>query len=188
MAANIAVSFLQSILPGTNDLQAAVGLTNDVSIDIADAKVSRMKVPTIEQFLGREESKPFCKFVIEQKAVPYLVYEIWRAKKLKITAVAGRAVSTKIDVGASKVIFSDAKLGFSYHRTTTNELEIEGDRYFVFAVRTGKLEHSDQSDPLSLTLVNTHFLYPSEWGIKGGEEYSSPISPVTLMSSLSSVR
>jgi len=174
MEAGLALNFLKTVLPAPIGLESKIVLTNRVSIDLVNAKVRKMKIPAIQRFLGREESKPFRKYVKEQQRDAYLVYETWRTSKLKITAEAGKDVTSSLSVGELKPLLSDGKFNFTYKRTSKSELEISGDNFYVFAVRTAKLKPTPNSDSFAIEV--TEFLYPKEWGIKGGDlRYAAPI-------------
>jgi len=171
---------------------AEFDLTGRVNIEMVNAKVRRMKVPTVQKFLGRKESRPFrqavLRFLNQNDGVrAYLVYEVYRTNKLKIVTEEGKEISPSLKIGVVHPLVSDHEVSFSFKRTALSEVEISGDGYYAFAVRTAKLI----SEPGKgiLKIEPTGFLKPKEWGIKSAgtdDAYSAPLaehfSPIMLKS------
>jgi hypothetical protein len=180
MGAELAVKFLQGVFPAPIGLEAKLGLTNSVKIDLINAKLRRMKIPTVNKFLSTSDSLPFRKAVLESmasKQKAYLIYETWRSNKLKITSEQEKDVSTSIDVGQVKEILGEGKLKFYVKRLSKSELEISGEQYYVFAVRTGELLPIAGSERLKFDI--TGFVRSTDSGIKsGGEEDDKFTAPI----------
>jgi hypothetical protein len=182
--ANVALDFLQTFLPV--NLKSDLSFKTSVSIDLIDAKVTRMKLPSIQQSLGSVAAEPFRKavadFTADGKTKAYLVFETWETNKLKITSSNNTDITDSVDVSKIKVI-SSATGKFSLTRKSSSELELSGDKFYIFAVRTGQL----QSVNGGLTFTPMNFVPPKDLGIKaagGDDSYSAPVNqefaPVTL--------
>ncbi|MCI0625488.1 MAG: hypothetical protein L0387_28230 [Acidobacteria bacterium] len=176
--AETAIKFLESLLP--IKLGGKLNLTGKVNIEMVSAKVRRMKIPTIQTFLNRtKESEPFVEAVtsfLSDGNRTYLVYETWRTKKLKITGEGGKEISSNADIGKIMPLIDESSIKLSYKFKNKSELEITGDKFYVFAVRTGELVKGTSAR--TLTFKPTSFQKPSEWGIKSAgtdEQYSAPI-------------
>jgi hypothetical protein len=186
--ASAALNFLQTIIPV--DLKSSLSLKTSVSIDLIDAKVTRMKVPAIQQFLGSSASEPFRKavasFTADGKTKAYIIFETWETNKLKITSSNGTDITDSVDVSQVKII-SSAQGKFSLSRKSSSELDLSGDKFYVFAVRTGQLQSANGG----LTFAPMNFAPPKDLGIKGAggdESFSASVNadyaPVTLGSTL----
>jgi len=182
--ASAALNFLQTLLPV--DLKSSLSLKTSVSIDLIDAKVTRMKVPSVQQFLGSSASDPFRKavasFTADGKTKAYIIFETWETNKLKITSSSGTDITDSVDVSKVKII-SSAQGKFSLSRKSSSELELSGDKFYVFAVRTGQLQSANGG----LTFTPMNFVPPKDLGIKaagGDDSFSAPVNadyaPLTL--------
>jgi hypothetical protein len=186
--ASAALNFLQTFLP--IDLSSSLSFKTSVSIDLINARVTRMKVPSVQQFLGLSAAEPFRKavatFTADGKTKAYIIFETWETNKLKITSSNGTDITDSVDVSKVKII-SSAQGKFSLSRKSSSELELSGDKFYVFAVRTGQLQSANGS----LTFTPMNFVPPKDLGIKGAggdESFSAPVNtdyaPVTLGSTL----
>jgi hypothetical protein len=185
---SVAVKFLASMIPA--DLGNEFKFNDKVMIDLTQATVRRMKIPVVQSYLNSNASGAFraavSQFVQDGKTSAYLVYETWRAKKLKIQTESGKDISNALEIGAVKVIAS-ATGKFSYKRTSKSEIELTGDKFYVFAIRTGMLEKNGDN----FKFKPMDFLKPNGWGVKAAGtdiQYSAPInedfSAVTLLSEI----
>lgn len=184
----LAVKFIKGLLQVKPEFK--LELSNKVSIEMVNAKVRRMKIPTIQKFLGRNESRSFRREILEylkNDVRPYLVYEVYRTNKLKIVAEGGTDISPDLTVGAVHPLISEGEVSFSYKKTSTSQIEIIGEGYYSFAVRTAQLVPGPSTG--SLKLNPTGFIKPEEWGIKSAgtdDRYSAAIlgnfKAITLMS------
>ncbi|MGZ5178540.1 MAG: hypothetical protein ACXWCW_30810, partial [Burkholderiales bacterium] len=131
------------------DLSSSLSLKANVNIDLINAKVKRMKIPAVQRFLGSNSSAPFRSavggFTGDGKTKAFLIYETYEANKLKITASNNTDITDSINVQEIKVI-SSAEGKFSLKRTSTTEHELTGDKFYVFAVRTGELQTPGRRD------------------------------------------
>jgi hypothetical protein len=82
-------------------------------------------------------------------------------------------------------IISSASGKFSLSRKSSSELELSGDKFYIFAVRTGQL----QAVGGGLTFTPMNFVPPKDLGIKaagGDDSFSAPVNqdfaPLTLES------
>lgn len=99
LSGNAAMSFLTSVFRLSPSLD--LGLTGTVSIALPDAKVRKMKVADLEKFLSRNDSLMFQKKVREwtqQGLTPYVAYEVYRAKFLKISSAEGKDLAPSLKV------------------------------------------------------------------------------------------
>lgn len=192
MDVKTAFGFVQSFLP--LDLESSLNIKGKVNVDLINAQVSRMKVPTVRAFLNSPDSVSFRQaiqeFTSDKKTQAYLVYEVWKTNKLKITTNSGSDISAGIKVKGDPMPLklSSGEGKFTYKRTTDTELLISGDTNYVFAIRTGKLEPGARAGDYILAPMK--FVPPKEAGIKGGAadddvSYSAPLmesyKPVTLV-------
>lgn len=176
---NVAISFMQKVLPVS--LGSDFKLSDKVNIDLIDAKVKRLKIPTVSRFLASNSSGEFRNalwdFAGEKKGIEsYLIYETWRAKKLKISTESDHSITPSLKVGEVKSLISSIDAKFTLTRTDNSSLEIDGDHYYVFAVRTAQLARGANRAAVSLKVTN--FSTPADWGIMAAgtdEKYS--ISP-----------
>lgn len=189
LSGKVAMSFLTSVFRLNPSLD--LGLTGNVSITLPDAKVRKMKVADLEKFLSRNESLTFQKKVREwtqQGLTPYVAYEVYRAKSLKILSAEGKDVAPSLKVNTVTPLPIEGSAAVAYKKTASNELVVAGNRYYAFAVRTAKLTaDSDQT----VTVDRTDFVKPEEWGIKSAgtdDQYAAPLvqgfKPVALKSGL----
>ena len=185
---SVAVKFLADMVPA--ELGSEFKFNDKVTIDLTQATVRRMKIPVVQSYLNSNASAGFreavSQFVQDGKTSAYLVYETWRAKKLKIQTESGKDISNTLEVGAVRVVAS-ATGKFSYKRTSKSEIELIGDKFYVFAIRTGMLEKNEGN----FTFKPMNFAISKGWGIKAAgtdTEYSAPInenfSAVRLLSQI----
>lgn len=189
LSGKAAMSFLTSVFRLTPSLD--LGLTGTVSIALPDAKVRKMKVADLEKFLSRNESLTFQKKVQEWKQQglsPYVAYEVYRAKSLKILSEEGKDVAPSLKVNTITPLPIEGSASVAYKKTASNELLVAGNRYYAFAVRTAKLSVDAEN---TVTVDRTDFVKPEEWGIKSAgtdDQYAAPLlqdfRPVALKSGL----
>jgi hypothetical protein len=184
-----AMSFLVNIFRLSPSLD--LGLTGTVSIALPDAKVRKMKVASLEKFLTRTDSTTFQRKVREWKQqglMPYVAYEVYRAKSLKVLSAEGTDVAPSLKANTVTPLPIDGTVAMAYKKVASNELIVAGNRYYVFAVRTAKLNMSEEQ---TVTVDRTEFVKPQEWGIKSAgtdDQYAAPLvnsfEPVKLKTSL----
>lgn len=189
LSGKAAMSFLTSVFRLTPSLD--LGLTGTVSIALPDAKVRKMKVADLEKFLSRNESLTFQKKVHEWKRQglsPYVAYEVYRAKSLKILSAEGKDVAPSLKVNTVTPLPIEGSAAVAYKKTASNELLVAGNRYYAFAMRTAKLSVDAEN---TVTVDRTDFVKPEEWGIKSAgtdDQYAAPLvpdfKPVALKSGL----
>jgi len=189
LSGNAAMSFLINVFRLNPSLD--LGLTGTVSIALPDAKVRKMKVADLEKFLSRKESLTFQKKVQEwtqQGLSPYVAYEVYRAKSLKISSAEGKDVAPSLKVNTVTPLPIEGSASVAYKKTASNELLVAGNRYYAFAVRTAKLSVDAEN---TVTVDRTDFVKPEEWGIKSAgtdDQYAAPLAknfePVTLQPGL----
>jgi hypothetical protein len=160
-----------------------------VSIALPDAKVRKMKVANLEKFLSRNDSLSFQKKVREWKqqgVIPYVAYEVYRAKSLRISSVEGKDVAPSLKANTITPLPIEGNISMTYKKTASNELVVAGNTYYAFAVRTAKLSVDGEN---IVTVDRTNFVKPEEWGIKSAgtdDQYAAPLAknfePVTLKS------
>lgn len=185
LSGNAAMSFLTSVFRLSPSLD--LGLTGTVAITLPDARVQKMKVADLEKFLSRKESLAFQRKVHEwqqQGVTPYVAYEVYRAKSLKILSVEGKDVAPSLKVNTITPLPFEGSATVAYKKTASNELLVAGNRYYAFAVRTAKLSVDAEN---AVTVDRTDFVKPEEWGIKSAgtdDQYAAPLAqgfkPVAL--------
>jgi hypothetical protein len=166
--AHAALGFVQTFLP--LNLDQSLKLTGNVKIDLITAQVARMKIPTVRQFLNSQDSLEFRRavqeFTPDDKTQAYIIYEVWRTNKLRITTDSGTNIGVDVKVGETKPLeLSSGEGKFTYTRTSNTELVIDGDRFYDFAVRTAKLQKGGTPD--TYVIVPMNFVPPKDIGIKG---------------------
>ena len=106
-----------------------LGLTDIVQIEFPDAKVKKLKIATLEKFLTRTNSAAFQAKVqewIKQGLTPYVAYEVYRAKSLKLHAVTGGDIAPSLNVDKVTPLPVSGELSVSYKKVATNRLEVSG--------------------------------------------------------------
>lgn len=189
LSGKTAMSFLASVFRLSPSLD--LGLTGDVSISLPDAKVRKMKVANLEKFLSRNDSLTFQKKVREWKqqgVTPYIAYEVYRAKSLKVMSAEGKDVAPSLKANTVTPLPIEGNITVAYKKVASNELIVAGNRYYAFAVRTAQLNVDSEQ---SVTIDRTEFVKPKEWGIKSAgtdDQYAAPLmknfEPVALKSGL----
>jgi hypothetical protein len=189
LSGNSAMSFVVNIFRLNPNVD--FGVTGTVSIDLPDAKVRKMKVASLEKFLSREDSQPFQIKVrgwVKQGITPYVAYEVYRAKSLKVVSKDGKDVAPSLKVNPVAPLPIEGTGTVAYKKTASNELIVAGNRYYAFAVRTAKLNVDSEQ---AVTVDRTEFVKPTEWGIKSAgtdDQYAAPLmknfEPVNLKSGL----
>lgn len=186
LSSKTALQFVQGLFqlnPGID-----LGLTGQVQIEMVDAKFRKMKVSAIQKFLNRKESLGFRDAVLQhlkQGHQAYVAFEVYRTKSLKIVSEAGQelAPSVKIDTVTPLPVKGEGSV--TYKKSSKNEMVLNRNRYYAFAVRTARLiQGRGGSD---LTIDQTGFAKPAGWGIKSAgtdDQYSAPLgesfTPITL--------
>jgi hypothetical protein len=173
--ANTALAFLSSVLP--IKLSNVISTSGNVTISMTSAKVQRMKIPTLNNFLGSPESEAFRTTVTSDLSSPgtsaYLVYEVFRTNKLKITTSTKFDFKPSVSVTKDIAVIQEGSASFELKRSKTTELEITGDRYYAFAIRTARLV-GKPGNVLALD-TSTKFIPKTALGGKEDIEYSRPI-------------
>ena len=141
MQPSAALGFIGSILPV--DISGDLKFSAAVQIDLQNVKGQRLSIKSIEDYLASSSSRPLRDKVLALRASnsgysAYVVYEILRSNKMAIKTTDGSDIDASLKVGEIKPV-SKAELGLVYKKTKTSELELAGDRYYVFAVRVGAL-------------------------------------------------
>jgi hypothetical protein len=189
LSGKTAMSFVVNIFQLSPSLD--FGLTGSVSIVLPDAKVRKMKVASLEKFLTRTDSEIFQKKVrdwLHQGVMPYVAYEVYRAKTLKVQSAEGKDVAPSLKANTVTPLPLTGSGTAAYKKVASNELLIAGNRYYAFAVRTARLSVDAEH---RVTVDRTEFVKPSEYGIKSAgtdDQYTAPLvehfKPVTLKSRL----
>ncbi|MFM9903021.1 MAG: hypothetical protein ACKVQJ_00450 [Pyrinomonadaceae bacterium] len=147
MSADIALGFLSSMLPVS--LTGKVKITSDVSISQASMK-NRKIVPTeIEDYINSKDAQKFrerAAFYRQNGCKVYVAYEAFTANKFKLTSKAGSDISAGTDTKKINPILDSAKVGFSWVKNSSTELEISGDNYYTVALRTALVSVGPSGD------------------------------------------
>ena len=188
LSGNMAMSFLVSVFQLNPRLN--LGLTDNVTIQISDPKVRKMKVASIEKFMSRSESAIFQRTVLrwlEGGLTPYVVYEVYRAKSLKVVAEQGKDVAPSLEASTTTPLPIKGEGAVAYKKTASNELVLMGDRYYAFAVKTARFKKSGSDSDPNVVIDRTEFVKAEEWGIKSAgtdDQYAAPLlkrfAPVIL--------
>jgi hypothetical protein len=175
LSAEAALTFLYGLFQFEPGIK--LDLKGQVQIDIVDSTFEKMKVAEIQGFLGSREAKPFIDLVLDAWAdneTAFLAYEVHRATRLKITSTSANDVAPSLAVGTVGELPLKGKASLGYKKLSSRELLLEGNRPYVFAVRTAELLPGRVEG--SLRLKVTEFLAPGV--VKGAgtdERYSAPI-------------
>lgn len=184
LEASVALSFLKAVLP--IDPSANLDISGSVTIDLINAKAQRMSPAAITKFLNGKVSQPFKDHLAQLNSgvKPYLAYEIYTTNKLNITTTSSSNIGASVKVGEIKP-FGNANASFTYKRTGDTTIELNGDHYYVFAIRVGQLVPKNGSYILDIT----NYTLPGNWGVKAAgtdEKYSAPLvgdyDPVKILS------
>jgi hypothetical protein len=151
-----------------------------------------MKVASLEKFLSRTaDSEIFQKKVqgwLQKGIMPYVAYEVYRAKSLKLQSAEGKDIAPSLKANTVTPLPLDATQTVSYKKVASNELVLAKNRYYAFAVRTAKLNVDSEH---RVTVDRTEFVKPEEWGIKSAgtdDQYTAPLAknfePVTVKAGL----
>jgi len=156
MTAETALNFLDSFMPVK--ASGKLALSTNVKMDMINANVKRMKIPDMRNFLSDDTSAAFRAAVmryLQKGNKVFIAYETYTTNKFKLTADGGKDISVGATVGEIKPIFSGAEPKFTYKKTSKSEIVINGDTYYVFALRTGELVMDQQTR--TLDFVETKF-------------------------------
>lgn len=186
LSARTAMSFVVNLFQLSPSVD--FGLAGTVSIDLPDAKVRKMKVASLEKFLSRTaDSEIFQKRVrdwLQQGITPYVAYEVYRAKSLKLQSAEGKDISPSLKATPVTPLPLEATQSVFYKKVASNELVLAKNRYYAFAMRTAKLNVDKEQ---RVTVDRTEFVKPTEWGIKSAgtdDQYAAPLvknfEPVTM--------
>ena len=186
LSSQTALQFVQGVFqlsPGVD-----LGLTGQVRIEMVDAKFRKMKVSAIQKFLNRKESLGFRDAVLQhlkQGHQAYVAFEVYRTKSLKIVSEAGQELAPSLKVDTVTPLPIKGEGSISYKKSSKNEMVLNRNRYYAFAVRTARLIQG--RGKLGLTIDQTGFAKPAGWGIKSAgtdDQYSAPLgesfTPITL--------
>lgn len=178
LSGKTAMSFVVNIFQLTPSVD--FGLTGTVSIDLPDAKVRKMKVASLEKFLSRTaDSEIFQKKVrgwLQQGVTPYVAYEVYRAKSLKLQSAEGKDIAPSLKANTVTPLPLEGTQTVHYKKVASNELILAKNRYYAFAVRTAKLNVDSEQ---RVIVDRTEFVKPEEWGIKSAgtdDQYSAPLT------------
>jgi hypothetical protein len=175
MDAGVALKMLDSVLPV--EVSASAGLQGKVEIDLVKALGRRMKIADIQRLLNSNaavELRGHLDQIVASGGQPYVAFETLRANRLKVTTDAGSDISTALKTTGAVKSVATAQGNFSLKRSGQSELEIAGDEFYVFAIRTGRLRK--QKNLWSVEV--TSYVPPSDWGIKAAgtdDTYSAPL-------------
>jgi len=173
MSADIALNFLDSFLPVK--ISNKISLTANVKIQGADAKTRRLKVPDINRFMKRREGVEFNKEMaakIRGGKKVFIVYQTLSANKFSLVADAGHDIAASAKIGEIKPLFEGAEPKFSWKKTSATGIEIEGDTFYVFAVKVGRLSCDET---LICSIDETDF---PKLGVLGGEEDNKYVNTI----------
>lgn len=182
--ASLALSFLKTVLP--IDPSANLDISGSVTIDLINAKAQRMSPAAITRFLNSKVSQPLKDHLaqLNSSVKPYLAYEIYTTNKLNITTTSSSNIGASVKLGEIKPLGS-GNASFTYKRTGDTTIEIDGDHYYVFAIRVGQLVPQNGTYVLDIT----NYTLPGNWGVKAAgtdEKYSAPLvgdyEPVKILS------
>lgn len=177
LSSQTALQFVQGVFqlsPGVD-----LGLTGQVRLEMVDAKFRKMKVSALQNFLNRKESLGFREAVhqhLKQGHQAYVAFEVYRTKSLKIVSEGGQELAPSLNVDTVTPLPIQGGGSLSYKKSSKNEMVLTRNRYHTFAVRTARLiQGRRESD---LTIDQTGFAKPTEWGIKSAgtdDQYSAPL-------------
>jgi hypothetical protein len=173
MNISVALKFIKTVLP--IDPSANLDITGDVTIDLINAQAERMTPASVNKFLKDKVGDGLRNHLqdLGSSIKPSIAYEIYKTNKLKITAKSSTNVGATIKADQIYPLGS-ANASFTYKRSGDHAIEIEGDHYYVFAIRTGRIILKNGVYSLDIT----DFKLPGDWGVKAAgtdEKYSAPL-------------
>jgi hypothetical protein len=140
MDASTALGFVSEFLP--IKAEGKIGLTGNVQIGQINAAVRRAKIPDLRKYLGTAAAADFKAQMMENIADGYSVfiaYEAYRAKSIKFKSKAGTDLAVGATIGKLNVIDA-ANPKFGWKKVTSTELDVTGDTFYAFGLRTAKIE------------------------------------------------
>jgi hypothetical protein len=141
MNASAAVDFLNSFLPV--DVSGKIQFTSAAKLNQIAAKTTRIKVPNLKAFLLSPMSKTFrdemTSFVNDGYKV-YLGYEVYQSNRIKLVSSTGSDISGGANIGEIKPLVEGVHPQFSWVKNSDLSLDVNGDNFYTFAVRTLKLK------------------------------------------------
>lgn len=140
MNASAAVDFLTSFLPVSAD--GKINFSTSVKLDQIYAQTHRIQITKMNQYLGSSQAQEFrdeMTAYMNQGYKVYISYEDYQSNKIKITSTSGSDISSGVNVGEVKPIFSGVNTKISYTKNSNMNLNVDGSTYYTFALRTAKL-------------------------------------------------
>ncbi len=161
MDISVALQFIKTVLPISPT--ANLDMSGNVTIDLINAQVERMSPASINKFLKSKANTDFVSHLqsLGPSVKPNIAYEILTSSKLKITAKSSANIGASIKADQIYPL-SSGSASFTYKRSGDHEIEIDGDHYYVFAIRTGRIIVSNGV----YVLDDTQFKLPGAWGVK----------------------
>jgi len=171
----LALSFFYSLFQVNFDVN--VGLTDQVRIDQLDSSFEKIKVADLQRFLGRRQSKPLVREILNAIAdgdKAYVAYEVHRAKRLSIASANGTNIAPGLEAKAVGEIPLSGKFGLTYKKESERELSVESHQAYAFAVKTGELVPHPKKNPVGVHFKVTRAVQAGN--IKGTDnEYAAPL-------------
>jgi hypothetical protein len=137
---NVALKFLDTVFPA--NLSGSLKLSGSVTLDQVDAQVKRMEPDDIETLLNSDKSGKLKQKLQDRwdgGSDVYIAYETYSAKSFKLKTTSNTDIAPDITVGKTKEVAS-GELKVKITHSDTRTLKIEGDKPYVFALRTAKVE------------------------------------------------
>lgn len=132
--ASLALKVVDAIVP--LGIDGAVKLNGEIEVSQTDAVGSRIDSAQIKQILDNKEGAPLRSWILayaKRNVLPFIVMETYSSKKVTLREKSGKEITGGLKVGETKVVTSgEAKVKVT--RSRTEELVLEGDKYYVFAV------------------------------------------------------
>jgi hypothetical protein len=189
MDATLALGFITKILPVSFD--GSLKLSGSVTVSLGNAIVTRMKVPVVQAFLRSKDSLSFREAMTEFKSQDpphnsvFLIYEAWRTNRIIISTTDGSDIGADLKVDEIKPV-GKGEGKFAYKKTAKSSIDILGDRFYAFAVRTAALKRTPAPNVFALEV--TDFTIPGNIVKEvGDEKYSKLVGSPTLQESLNLV-
>lgn len=155
MKIEAALKFLDSMLPVK--LSGNIHFTSEFKIEQTQAKISRIIVDQLKRFLSREHSKSFrdqMMMYMSKDISVYIAYQTYRANKLTLSATTNNDIAAEANVGVVNPILENGTPKFSWTKKSSTSLVIDGDSFYVFAVKTAKLTYDKASKQWSIDITN----------------------------------
>jgi hypothetical protein len=138
--ASLALKVVDAVVPLGVD--GALKLSGDIEVSQTEVVGSRIDATQIKDLLASQDGAPLRSWVLgyaKKQVQPFIILETYSAKKITLREKNGKDITVGLSEGATKIINSgEAKVKIT--RSKKEELVLEGDKYYVFAVNVAAFD------------------------------------------------